>query len=153
MTIKEKLEEYDLFDQSIVRHGILACIRDYEIIGHLHGRDQFLKVQYVFKGCIKADYEVRVAPEHYSMDKRLLDLDRQNEPDFPKGFIWGANYSAVYPGWKFRQDTNELKDIERKYRLKFYEIFFETTAYNLKLIFHDIEIKVLERTKIEKNAL
>lgn len=153
MTIKEKLEEYDLFDQSIVRHGILESIRDYEIIGHLLGRDHFLNVQYVFKGCIKAEYEVKIAPENYSMDNRLLDLDGQNEPDFPKGFIWGAYYSSVYPGWTLKQDTNELKDLERKYGLKFYEIFFETTAYNLRLLFHDIEIKVLERTKKKKNAL
>ena len=77
MTVKDKLEEYDLFDQAIIRHGILDVIRDYEVIGYLSGLDFDSEVQYVFKGCIKIDYKVKVAPENYSMDDRLLDLDRQ----------------------------------------------------------------------------
>ena len=55
MTIKEKLEEYDLFDQAITRHGMLECIRDYEVIGYLSGMDFDSEVQYIFKGCIKVE--------------------------------------------------------------------------------------------------
>jgi len=153
MTIKEKLEEYDLFDQAITRHGMLECIRDYEVIGYLSGMDFDSEVQYIFKGCIKVDYKVKVVPEHYSMDDRLLDLDRQDEPDYPIGFIWGANHAVVYPGWTLKQDSDELKKFEKTYGLKFYDIYFDTNAYDLTITFHDIETKELKRIDKKKNAL
>lgn len=152
MTIKEKLEDYDLFDQAIIRHGMLECIRDYEVIGYLSGMDFDSEVQYVFKGCIKVDYKVKVAPEHYSLDDRLLELDRQDEPDYPEGFIWGAKYALVYPGWTIKQDSSELKELEKTYGLKFYNIHFDTNAYDLKLIFHDIETKEIKRIDKIKNT-
>ncbi len=153
MSIKDKLEEYDLYDQAITRHGMLEFIRDYEVIGYLSGSDFDVEVQYVFKGCIKVDFKVKVAPEFYSMDDRLLDLDRQDEPNYLKGFIWGANYATVFPGWTIKQDTHELKKLEKAYKLKFYQVYFETNAYDLTITFHDIDIKVLKRIDKKKNAL
>jgi hypothetical protein len=153
MTIKEKLEDYDLYDQAITRHGMLECIRDYEVIGYLSGLDFDSEVQYVFKGCIKVDFQVKVAPEHYSMDDRLLELDRQDEPDYPVKYIWGANYAVVYPGWTLNQDTDELKILEKAYGLKFHEIKFETNAYDLTITFHDLDTKELKRIDRKKNAL
>lgn len=153
MTIKEKLEEYDLFDQAITRHGMLECIRDYEVISYLSGMDFDSEVQYVFKGCIKVDYKVKVAPEHYSMDDRLLDIDRQDESDYPEGFIWGANFAVVYPGWTLKQDTDEIKMLEKTYGLKFYQVYFDTNAYDLTITFHDIDTKELKRIDKKKNAL
>lgn len=153
MTIKEKLEEYDLFDQAITRHGMLECIRDYEVVGYLSGLDFDSEVQYIFKGCIKVDYKVKVAPESYSMDDRLLDLDRQDEPNYPKGFIWGAKYALVYPGWTLKQDTNEIKMLEKTYGLKFYQVYFDTNAYDLTITFHDIDTNELKRIDKKKNAL
>lgn len=145
MTINEKLKEYDLFDQAIIRHGMLECIRDYEVIGYLSGIDFDSEVQYVFKGCIKVDYKVKVAPEHYSLDDRLLELDRQDEPDYPDGFVWGAKHAIVYPGWTIKQNSSELKELKKTYRLKFYNIHFATNAYDLTLTFHDIETKEIKR--------
>jgi hypothetical protein len=153
MTIKEKLEKYDLFDQAITRHGILEYIRDYEVIGYISGMDFDSEVQFVFKGTIKVDYKVKVAPEHYSMDYRLIDLDHQCEPDYPEGFIWGVNFAVVYPGWTIHQDTSELKELEKKYGLKFYSVYFETNAYDLTITFHDLETKEIKRIEKNKNAL
>lgn len=144
MTVKEKLEEYDLFDNSIIRHGQLDNVRDYEVIGYLCGADFDSEVQYIFKGCIQTDFKITVDPKNYSIDDRLLNLDRQDEPDYPKAFIWGAGV-IVYPGWTISQDTDELKKLEKTYGLKFYKIDFETNAYNLTIIFHDIDIKELKR--------
>ena len=99
MTVNEKLQEYDLFDQSITRHGMLDNIRDYEVIGYLSGQKFDLEIQYIFMGCIKADYRVKVDPKYYSMDDRLLDIDRQDEPDYPQAFVWGVRHAVVFPGW------------------------------------------------------
>lgn len=132
---------------------MLACIRDYEVIGYLSGMDFDSEVQYVFKGCIKVEFKVKVAPEFYSMDDRLLELDRQDEPDYPEGFIWGANFAAVYPGWTITQDTIELKELEKTYGLKFYNIYFNTNAYDLTITFHDIEIKELKRIDKKKKGI
>ena len=145
MTIKEKLIKYDLFDQAITRHGILENIRDYEIIGYLSGLEFDEEVQYIFKGCIKADYKVKVRSEYYSMDDRLLDPTGQDEPDYPKAWVWGVNYTLVYPGWTLTEDSAELKLLEQSYGFKFYQIYFDTNTYDLTLTFHDVETKLIRR--------
>jgi hypothetical protein len=145
MTVEDKLKEYDLFDQSITRHGILDNIRDYEVIGYLSGVDFDEEVQYIFKGCIEADFRIKVDPKYYSMDDRLLDIDRQDEPDYPKAFVWGVRHAVVYPGWTLKQETKELKDLEETYGLKFHQIYYDTNAYDLTLIFHDVEVRQLRR--------
>ena len=152
MTVKDKLEEYDLFDQAIIRHGILDVIRDYEVIGYLSGLDFDSEVQYVFKGCIKIDYKVKVAPENYSMDDRLLDLDRQIEPDYPAGFVWGAKHAVVYPGWTLTDNTDELNNLGKMYGLKFYQIYYSTNAYDLIIVFQDVKICETKRIEKKKNA-
>ncbi len=82
------------------------------------------------------------------MDDRLLDLDRQDESDYPKAFLWGAKHVIVYPGWTLIEDTIDLKNLKSKYGLKFYKFFFDTNAYYLTLTFHDLDIKPIKR--IEK---
>jgi hypothetical protein len=78
MTIQEKIEEYDLFDQSITRHGILEHIRDYEVIGYLSGAEFDMEVQYIFKGCIKSDYKVKVDPNVGGNAKKTSQYSKQN---------------------------------------------------------------------------
>ena len=153
MTTKEKLDQYDLFDQAIIRHGMLNNIRDYEVIGFIYGQEYEEEIQYIFKGCIKADFKVIVKPEHYSMDDRLLDLSRQSESDYPNGFIWGVNYAVTYPGLTLTENSDELIQLEKTYGLKFNKIFIETNAYELTLIFHDLDTRLLKRTDKNKNAL
>jgi hypothetical protein len=145
MTIKERLYEYDLYDQSIIQHGFLENNRDYQIIGLLSGSDNNLEVQYVFKGCIKVEYKTIVKPEFYSLDDRLLDLNRQDEPDYPQAYIWGVNEATVFPGWILIEETEELKELGTTYGLEFYQVRFETNTYHLQLIFHDLDVKELRK--------
>ena len=150
MTVEEKLKEYDLFDQSIIRHGNLDNIRDYEIIGYLCGQDFNLEVKYIFKGCIQVQFKNTVEPRFFLMDDRLLHLDRQDEPDYPQAFIWDAG-AIVYPGWKHIENSDELKKLEALYKINFYKLDIETNAYELTLTFNDLE--TLPQTKHLKTKL
>ena len=150
MSVEEKLNQYDLFDNSIIKHGNLENVRDYEIIALLLGQNYNLEVRYVFKGCINAQFKNTVNPKHFSMDERLLDLSKQDEPDYPQSvFIWDAG-TIVYPGWKLEENTEELKELESLYDIKFYKLTIETNAYNLVLIFNDLEITHLKQDE-DKN--
>jgi hypothetical protein len=144
ITVEDKLNEFDLFDNSIIKHGNCENVRDYEIIGYLSGQYFDVEVRYVFKGCIEARFENIVKPEYFSMDDRLLDLTKQNAIDYPEGFVWAAG-TIVYPGWKLEENTEVLKELETLYNLKFYKLFIETNAYNLDLVFHDLEVTLRER--------
>ena len=144
MTVEEKLNEYDLFDNSIIKHGNLENIRDYEIVGYLSGQDFDLEVKYIFKGCIESCFKNVVEPKYFSMDERLLKLSKQDEPDYPQpAFIWDAG-TIVYPGWKLEENTDELTRLESLYKIKFHKIVIETNAYNLSLVFHDLEVNLLK---------
>ena len=145
MTIIEKLTEFNLFDNVIIRHGICENIRDYEIIGYIIGVNFNVAVQYIFKGCIEANFKNTVTPESFSMDNRLLDLSRQDEPDYPQKFIWDVGGANAYPGWKLEENTEELKKIDAIYQLKFYKFIVETNAYRLNLVFHDLEVRQLKQ--------
>ncbi len=147
--IEEKLREYDFFDGSIIRHGNLDYVRDYEIIAYIPGATIAYEVRYLFKGCLKVNYAITVKPEHFSMDSRLLNLSREDEPDYPKAFIWAAGADA-YPGWKLEENTEELKLLGNEYGLKLYKILIETNAYNLNIIFNDLAINILKEIKKKK---
>jgi hypothetical protein len=144
--IEDKLKEYDFFDGGIIRHGNVDYIRDYEVIAYIPGQTIAYEVRYLFKGCLKVNFEVMVKPEHFSMDEKLLDLSRQEEPDYPKAFIWAAG-AIAYPGWKLEENTEGLKVLENEYKLKLYKILIETNAYNLSIIFNDLEIQILKEIK------
>lgn len=144
MTVEEKLTEFDLFDNAIIRHGSCENIRDYEIIGYISGLNFDVEVEYIFKGCMEVNFKNTVEPESFSMDDRLLELNRQDEPDYPQRFIWDAG-AIAYPGWKLEENTEELETLEKVYHLKFYKFYIETNAYNLDLIFHDLEVMQLKR--------
>jgi hypothetical protein len=91
MTIQEKLNKYNLFDNSIIKHGNLENIRDYEIVGYLLGQNFDVEVQYIFKGCIEVYFKNTVEPQYFSMDERLLNLSKQDDADYPQEmFIWDA---------------------------------------------------------------
>jgi len=145
MTVKEKLLENDPYDQAITRHGILDYIRDYEVTAYLCGDSYDLELQYVFKGCIKVDYKSKVDPKYFSMDDRLLALSRQGEPGYPEGFVWGVKYADVYPGWTLEEDTSELRILNKLYEMKFHRIIFNTNAYDLSIIFHDVEVNEIKK--------
>lgn len=147
MTIKEKLEEYDLYDQSIVRYGMMENIRDYELIGFINGQFDELEVRYLFKGCVSVQFQNIVEPKSFSMDERLLDMGRQNEPDYPEGFVWGVHHAVVYPGWSVTQNSDELKELEFQYGFQLHKIEYETNAYKLNLIFNDLETELVNRTE------
>jgi hypothetical protein len=111
------------------------------------------KFNIFLKAASKLTTKIKIEQENYSMDDRLLDLDRQDEADYPKGFIWGVKYATVYPGWTLKQDTDEIKVLEKTYGLKFYQVYFDTNAYDLIITFHDIDIEELKRIDKKKNAI
>ena len=85
ISVEETLETYDLFDNSILRHGFTAYLRDYEIVAKtFHGEDQGVYT-YLFRGCVEAHYESSIPEGAFLMDYSLV-LESRNLRVSPSAF-------------------------------------------------------------------
>jgi hypothetical protein len=152
MTIRQKLEKYDLDDSSIINHGHLENNRDYQLIGYLLGMNQHSEVKYIFKGCLEVEYKCTVIPAAFSMDDRLLDIKRQEEPGYPDAYIWDAGV-INYPGWTLEEGTAVLKNFKQTYGIEFRRFILETNGFTLSIVFHELDIELLGTYKHEIRRL
>lgn len=147
LSVKEKIINQNLDQSSVISHGNLPNIRDYEIIFEILNGKKAELLQCVFKGCIDVNFKNTLQNNLFSMDERLLENDR-HEPDYPYGFVWAEGTSVSAP-INIEENTAELREKEDALGIKFFKLNMKTTAYDLSIIFHDVEFNLKQETKIK----
>lgn len=115
MSIRETLEGFDLFDNTILTHGFTDYMRDYRIVAKLHvGPSATGTYEYIFRGCVEVRYELRLPTEAFSLDDELLDLQSAQSEGPSRGFIWGVRGASVYPGWRYAARSPRAENWQRQ---------------------------------------
>lgn len=141
-SVRETLEQYDLFDNAIIQHGFAEYNRDYRIVAELHvGRAMPGTYGYVFRGCMAASYASEV-PQFLpgSMDDTFIDYAVWQAAGEPDGYVWGVNWANVYPGWTYVEDSPLAAEWSGRAGIPMHEVRIETNVYALTLVFADLHV-------------
>jgi hypothetical protein len=127
---------------------------DFAVLEHHfanHGRDYLLLVEdclgsnpgqheIVFTHCVKAEYETRVRDEVWqkSWSEEFTDYGRWTGAGEPDGYVWGTNWSLVYPGLPAVPDSAEAADWSKRLSKQMFETTLATDRFSLRLIFHSV---------------
>jgi len=141
MSVQALLEQYDLFDNTILSHGFTDYNRDYLIRAELGYRGGPRGVyEFLFRGCVAATYECSVPPAGYSINDVFIDYEGWQKAGAPDGFVW-TMHANVYPGWQLLTDSELVTSWADRLGLAMHEILIETNVFMLRLVFHDLAIK------------
>jgi len=143
LELQNVLNEWNIFDRAITRHGFTPYNRDYRIEIAPEGAGE--GVEYMFRGCVEAHYENRVVPTAYPafMDDRFIDHHTWEAAGHPQGFVWSVNFAEAYPGWKYVENSERATSWSHKLGLPMHEVRIETNIYLLTLVFHDLTVRPL----------
>lgn len=135
------MHQYDIADNALLFHSYKQYMRDYElIVGVYVGPAEEGVYSYLFKYCVESHVVTAVSSANYkkSLDERLIDLDSGKDLN---GFVWGANWSTLSPGWTLNTSSKDVISWQERIGLEFHEMEIGTEAYSIKLIFSSIEVK------------
>ena len=110
--VREKLEEYPLFDVAVLSHGFAPYMQDYKMlieagwIGDLAGR-----YLYRFTHCVEASYETRVHDDVWpeSWNDAFIDYDEWQRAGEPDVFLWAIRWPLAYPGWSYVENSEPAR--------------------------------------------
>jgi hypothetical protein len=118
-------------------------MRDYELIVENDvGPAPPGTYSYVFKYCVETQVVTSLPDSVYgaSLDERLIDYEAGKDLD---GYVWGVNWSDLYPGWTLRPDSDRAADWSRRIGIDFHEVVIETNAHTITLIFAELVVAKL----------
>jgi hypothetical protein len=141
MSVEEMLKIYDLFDNSILKHGFTAYMRDYQIVAELLSGEHQGIFSYLFRGCVEAHYESSIPEGAFLMDDALIDCENMQSENVPAGFIWSVKSAEAYPGCTYVANSERAVTWSKKIGLPMHEVEIETNVYNLSLVFHDLVVE------------
>jgi hypothetical protein len=140
-SVKEKLEELDLIDAALFRHGFCEYMRDY-FLEYESGGIQPYAGRYIcwFTHCVVANTETRVDSETWkkSWSKEYIDYQEWINAGEPDGIVWGTNWSLTYPGLEYIQNSDLARRWSMRLEKEMHEVTIDTEIFHIQLIFHDV---------------
>jgi hypothetical protein len=138
--MEEVMNDVELFDNVLLAHGYKPYMRDYELLVEVHiGPLRPGIYSYLFKYCVEAHIHTAVSDANYlaSLDERLINHEAAKGME---GFVWGANWSRLYPGWSLKPLSDRAADWRRRLGLDFHEVEIKTEAYVISLDFLELTV-------------
>lgn len=148
-SVYDKLEQGPMFDMAIVEHHFTPYMRDYDIIvevsafvpnrsrAYIAGR-----YLYRFTHCVLSEVTTAVRDETWacSWDNVFLDYQAWEAANCPSGYVWGVCWIGAYPGLSYIDGSSAAHEWSERLGHPMHEVYIETNAHNIRLIFHDVEI-------------
>jgi len=144
--IETKLNEMNLVDVGIFKHGFMPYMRDYYLEYEVGGTtSQAGLYRCIFTHCVVAHIETRVEPVTWlrSWEDIFIDYQAWLDADEPDGFVWGANWFLAYPGLKYVRGSKLAMEWSKKLKKEMHEAIMETEAFRLQLVFYDVKVEKL----------
>jgi hypothetical protein len=134
------MASFDVYDNALLSHSYTNYMRDYELLIEVHvGPAESGMYSYLFRYCVEALVRTSVPSDIYraSLDDRLIEYESGKDLD---GYVWGVNWSQLYPGWELIEPSERAERWSREFGLDFHEVQIETNAYAIALVFADLTI-------------
>ena len=154
--IERFLTGHPLFDQAVVEHGFTRHLRDYDVMvdriasapkGALDAatdRHSYVEARYRYRftHCVTMTVETKVTDETWrvSWDDHFTDLDAWKRAGEPEGFVFGVCWADAYPGGQLVEDSALAHDWSQRLGQLMHEAVIETSAYTLRLVFHNLRV-------------
>jgi hypothetical protein len=138
--LQEVMAEFNIFDNALLSHGYKPYMRDYELIVEVHvGPAEQGTYSYLFRYCVEAQIHTALTDKNYreSLDDRLIEYESGKDLD---GFVWGVNWSNLYPGWTLQSPSERAAKWTERIGIPFHEIQIGGNAHDMTLIFADLRV-------------
>jgi hypothetical protein len=146
MSVETKLNELNLVDVGIFRHGFTPYMRDYFLEYEVGGTtSQAGRYLCLFTHCVVAHIETRVGHDIWrkSWNNEFIDYQAWQDAGEPDGFVWGANWSLAYPGLEYIRNSKLAASWSERLKKEMHEVILETEAFGVQLIFHHVKVEKL----------
>lgn len=150
MTVKEKLEAGEMFDNAIVEHHFTPYMRDYDIIVDVaapapNGKGSYIaaRYRYRFTHCVMAHITTSLSAETWrdSWTDEYIDYENWEKAGSLSGYVWGVCWSCAYPGLTYIDNSSLAREWSERLGNPMHEVTIETNTHNFQLIFHDVIIQ------------
>lgn len=137
-----KLE--DIYDVALLSHGFLSHGRDYYFILETNwsppngGRYQLL-----FHHCYEMSYVLEHDPQTLkrSWDDLFTNYEDWLKAGKPEGFLWGANWTLLYPGFGFVEGSEKAARWTHALGKPMQEVWLDMEIIKMTFVVHSWSIK------------
>ncbi len=149
LSVQEKLEAGPMFDMAIVEHHFTSYMRDYDIfvdvIGPVpgsHKSEVIGRSRYRFTHCVLAEVTTATPDRNWvlSWSEAFISWQAYLDAGEPEGYVWGVEWQNAYPGLSYIADSSAAQEWAVRLQKPMHEVFIESDAHDIRLIFHDVDI-------------
>jgi hypothetical protein len=109
------------------------------------GRSPYIEgcYRYRFTHCVVANVTTMVSDSIWkrSWDERFIDYSVWQAAGSPDGYVWGVCWAVAYPGLRYVETSLDAQEWTERLGRLMHEVVIETNTYELRLIFHDVDIQ------------
>lgn len=149
MTVQQKLQVHiPELDFGVLAHGFTPYMRDYRVVIQFGASGEEAGThECTFTHCVFTSTETRVRDDVWplSWEDDFINYEAWLAAGEPSGYVWGANWTLAYPGLTYVENSALAAEWTARLGKSMHELTVETDAYFLRLVFHDVRFRQLNR--------